>query len=177
MAVGRIVGFVMLLTAIMVGIGSNLGAFIHIPPLILVFGSMLAMLLIGRHSIGTMISAVFSGDTDESQVREAIQGYRMGRYYSMVGGAACLGVGITVLLKNSGDPSAIGPGIAITMLGTLYAVLGFVLFLALQAGLQKRIGESVDDSLIPEGLLILVYCTVATAVAFSVLITSITPTS
>ena len=172
--VSRIVGFVGVLTVFMVGIGSNLASMIDPPLLILVIGSVLAMLLIGRHNIGTMISAVFSGDADESQLREAIEGYRMGRYYSMAAAALSLGVGATIVLKNWNENSAIGPGIAIILLGTLYAVIiGYVLFLALQAGLQKRLGESVDDNVVPAGLLMVVYCTVMTALVFAILTASV----
>ncbi len=175
----RVVGFVGVLTAFMVGIGSNLASMIDPPSLILVLGSVLAMLLIGRHNIGTMISTVFSSDADEGQLREAIEGYRMARYYSMAAAALSLGVGATVVLKNWNGSSAIGPGIAIILLGTLYAVLiGFVLFLALQAGLQKRLGESVDDNIVPAGLLMVVYCTVMTALVFAILTASFhTPVS
>ena len=65
------------------------------------------------------------------------------------------------------------------LLGTFYAVLiGYVLFLGLQAGLQKRIGEEVDSSIVTEVLLVIVYCTVVTAVSFSILESSIgTPTT
>ena len=99
----------------------------------------------------------------------------MGRYYSMAAGGVCLGVGAVIMLKNAGDPAAIGPGMAIGLLGTLYALLlGFVLFLGLQVGLEKRLGEPVDDSVVPAALLALVYCTVMTAAVFAILVTSIT---
>ena len=175
MNVLRIVGFLLVLTTLMVGIGKNLPSMIDPSSLILVVGTVLAMLLIGRHNIGSMVNAVFSGNADESELREAIQGYKMGRYYSMAAGAVCLGVGSIIMLKSAGDPAAIGPGLAIGLLGTLYALLlGFVLFLGLQAGLEKRLGESVDDSVVPAALLVLVYCTVMTAAAFAVLVASFT---
>ena len=170
MVVRRSVGFILICTFLMVGVGANVSFMIDIPSVILVFGGIVSMLLIGRHNIGTMISTVFVGDADESRVREAIQGYRMGRYYSMVAAVISLGVGLTIMMKNLNDPSAIGPGMAIILCSTLYAVfIGFVLFVGLQAGLQKRIGETLDARLIPESILVIVYCTVATVVVFGIL--------
>jgi len=178
MVVRRSVGLIFLFVAIMVGIGKNVSFMIDMPSVILVFGGIVSMLLIGRHNIGTMISTVFDGEADESRVREAIQGYRMGRHYSMVAAVISLGVGLTIVMKDLNDPSAIGPGMAIILCSTLYAVfIGFVLFVGLQAGLQKRIGETLDARLIPEAILVIVYCTVATAVVFGILMLNLLPES
>ena len=115
----RIVGIIAIVTALMVGIGSNLPAMIDPPSAILVVGGVLAMLLIGRHNIGGMVSTVFSGSAPENQVKEAIQGYRMGRYYSMASGVMCLGVGITGMIKDVHDPASLGPGMAISLLARI----------------------------------------------------------
>jgi flagellar motor component MotA len=173
MTVSRIVGLLMVLTALMVGIGSNLPSMIDPASLSLVLGTVLGMLLIGRHNIGTMVSAVFAADTHESKLREAIHGYRMGRYYCMPAAGVCLGVGVVIMLKSLDDPAAIGPGMAIALLGSLYALLlGFVLFLGLQSGLEKRLGEPVEDTVVPAALLALVFCTVLAVAVFAMLIMS-----
>ncbi|MBT4099768.1 MAG: hypothetical protein HOE86_19095, partial [Gemmatimonadetes bacterium] len=50
MNVPRIVGFVMLITTLMVGIGSNLSSMTDPGSLVLVVGGILGMLLLGRHN-------------------------------------------------------------------------------------------------------------------------------
>jgi flagellar motor component MotA len=177
MNVPRIVGFVMLITTLMVGIGSNLSSMTDPGSLVLVVGGILGMLLLGRHNIGGMITAVFSDNADETTVRQAIEGYKMGRYYSMAAAAVALGIGSIVVLKNLNDPGSIGPGLAIALLSTLYGLLlGFVLFPGLQSGLENRLPEPVpvDERLVPGALLALVFCTVMTVAVFGVLTASFT---
>jgi len=82
-----------------------------------------------------------------------------------------------VVLKGLNDPGSIGPGLAIFLPSTLYALLlGFVLFLALQSGLEKRLPEAVpmDERIVPAALLALVFCTVMTVAVFGVISSSFT---
>jgi flagellar motor component MotA len=177
MNVPRIVGFLILITTLMIGIGSNLASMIDPPSLILVIGSILGMLLLGKHNLGGMGSAVFSDSADETAVREAIEGYKMGRYYSMAAATVALGLGSIVVLRNLSDPGSIGPGLAIALLSTLYALLlGFVLFPGLQSGLEKSLPGPVpvDERLVPAALLALVFCTAMTVAVFGVLTASFT---
>lgn len=170
MNVPRIVGFIIILMTLMVGIGSNLPSMIDPPSLILVVGSVVGMLLLGGHNIGGMVTAVFSNSAEESELKAAIHGYRMGRHYCTAAGAVCLAVGSIVVLKSLGDPASIGPGLALALLGTLYALLlGFVLFLGLQSGLEKRLAEPVDASIVSASVLALIFTTVMTAAAFAVI--------
>ena len=177
MNVPRIVGLLGVITTLMIGIGSNLSSMIDPGSLILVVGGIVGMLLLGGHNVGGMITAVFSSTADETVVRQAIEGYRMGRYYSMAAAAVALGIGSIIVLKELSDPGSIGPGLAIAILSTLYALLlGFVLFPGLQSGLENRLPESVpaDDRFVPAALLTLVFCSVMTVAVFAVLTASFT---
>jgi hypothetical protein len=95
----------------------------------------------------------------------------------MAAAAVALGLGSIVVLRNLSDPGSIGPGLAIALLSTLYALLlGFVLFPGLQPGLEKSLPGPVpvDERLVPAALLALVFCTAMTVAVFGVLTASFT---
>ena len=56
------------------------------------------------------------------------------------------------------DPAAIGPGMALALLGTMYAiVLGYGVCLPLQAGLKERAGEAGEKGLMTGATLVFLF--------------------
>lgn len=139
----RVVGLAVICVGLMVGIGSNLPAFIDPPAALIVIVSTIGMLLLGGHSISAMLKSAFSGDATLDELREGAKGWQMARWYVLAAGFMGTLVGGLIMLKNLDDPAAIGPGISIGMLTLVYGVfLGLFIFLPVQSRIESRIAES-----------------------------------
>ena len=134
----RIVGLIILLTAFMVGIGSNLASMIDIPSAIITIGAALGMLWFSGASVGGMVTAVFSGSVTPDQLKAAATGWRLAATYLMAAGAIGTIIGLVIMLKNMDDPALLGPGCAIAILTILYG-----LFLAF--GICQPLASRLDD--------------------------------
>ncbi|MFH1566574.1 MAG: MotA/TolQ/ExbB proton channel family protein [Gemmatimonadota bacterium] len=134
----RIVGLIIILTAFMVGIGSNLSAMIDIPSAIITIGGALGMLWFSGASVGGMIGAVFSGAAAPDQLKAAAGAWRLAGTYLMAAGALGTIIGLVIMLKNLDDPAGLGPGCAIAILTILYG-----LFLAF--AICKPLASRLDD--------------------------------
>ena len=118
----RIIGVVVFLMTLGIGIGSNLGAMGDPRSASIVLVGTLGMLLLGGSSIPTMFKAVFSSAASEEEIRAGVRAWKMARFYSL--GAGIIGgfIGWIMMFNNMDDPTAIGPGMAIALLSSLYAL-------------------------------------------------------
>lgn len=169
----RIIGLIVLILALMVGIGSNLTAMLDMPSAVLVVGMTVGMVLLGRHDLGAMVGGIFSGGSDE-QSRAAVAGWKATRFYALAAGAIGATAGLVLMLKDMRDPSAIGPAMALCLLSAMYAtMLAFFVCLPFQAVVGRRVGAAPDRSVTVSAALALVFNIVLVLLSFAVLVSSI----
>lgn len=172
----RIVGIVLAIAALLIGIGANLAAMIDAPSLIIVIGGAVGMLLLGGSRLGLMVSAIASVPDNEEDARAAAKGWKMARIYLL--GAGLIGsiIGWVIVLKNLDDPSAIGPGLAISLLTVFWAlVIAFVLCLPCQANAEKAFDAPPDGSAMTAAVVSVVYCTLVSLGSLAVLMVTLKP--
>jgi len=168
----RIVGLVVVVVLLVMAMG-NVIMFIDLPSILIVLGGTIGMLLFGRNSIPAMFKAAFSGSASDAVVRAGAYGWRMTRSYSLASAAIGAFIGCIIMLKNMDDPAAIGPGMAMVILCTLYAmVLAFVISLPLQAHLEKRIQGEVAEQPILGSVLAALFLLLLPLISFFVLLLS-----
>ena len=157
MAVPRIIGFVFFITLILLAMGDPI-IFLDISSLSIALLGALGMLLLGGSNIPVMFKAVFSGDATPEELRAGISGWQRARACLLAAGVTCVLIGLIIILKNIGDPALIGPGMALALLGSFYAlVLGFGICLPLQARLEDRAGASAEGGLTLHAALVSVF--------------------
>ena len=122
MKIQKIIGFIVVIAAIMVAIGSNLEGFIDVPSLIIVFGITIGAILNSGRSISQAVGAVFKCSLSANEYRIAADTWRKTEDYLVGSGVMGTLIGCTIMLKNIDDPAAIGPGLAIGILTVLYSV-------------------------------------------------------
>lgn len=166
----RLVGIVLAVAVLMVGIGSNLNAVFDIPSLIIVLGGTIGMLLLGGSALGPMLRTIGSGPATEAEARAAAKGWRMARIYALASGLIGDIIGWVIMLKNLDDPAAIGPGMAIALLTTLYGItLAFVVCLPCQANAEKGFAAEPDGSAVVTGVLSALYTIFMLISAYAIL--------
>lgn len=140
-----IIGFVIVLVLVALGtmIGGKVGAFFDNPSFVFMLGFVVGCLLISRTSIRLLFRSLHPGTLSESEIREAIRGWRSTRAFAMSGG--CLGtlMGLMTML-HSGNSDLFGLGIATAMIPIFYgALLSYVVCLPIQYRLE---GELLNGS-------------------------------
>lgn len=134
-----VIGLIIILTAMMVGIGSNLPIFLDIPSLLIVVLFTVGALIMSRAGIVNMFGAVFSGEASKVQLEMAAAAWKLARTYIMAAGWLTVLVGGAIMAKNMDDYSMLGPGLAIMVLAVFWAgLLGYGIFLPLQKRLEDR---------------------------------------
>ncbi len=170
----RIVGIVAVIVAMMVGVGSNIAAFIDAKSLIIVVGGTIGMLLLGGSRIPLMVSAIFAVPASEDDARTAARGWKMARMYALASGVIGSVIGWVIMLKNLDDPAAIGPGMAIALLSAMFAVaLAFFLALPCQTNAEKGFPAADDGSAMTTGVLSILFVTIVSLSTFGVLVVSL----
>ncbi|MBT4496601.1 MAG: hypothetical protein HOC74_02695 [Gemmatimonadetes bacterium] len=139
----RILGFIVLIAVVVIALGQSF--LIDIASLIIVLGLTLACLLSSfGGGIGTGFKAVFSNTADRDTILLGIAMFERGKSMAvMSGGIMGTFIGLIIMLKNMDDPAALGPGMALGFLTTLYSlVLGYGVFAPLGASLRQKLEES-----------------------------------
>ena len=170
----RILGLVILVITLSVGIGPYLGLMLDVPSLIIVLGFTLGALLLGGDSLRLMARGIAPASLSAAELLAAAKGWKRTRVYSL--GAAAVGTvsGWVIMLKNLDDPAAIGPGMAVTLLSTVFAlVLAFVLALPIQAGIERRIPGAADGSVTATAVLATVWTVACGVISFGILLVSL----
>lgn len=136
-----VIGLVVVIAALLVGIGSQLSAMADTRSAIIVVGMTLGMLLFGRSRIDMMLRTLFRGDASPQALQEAASDWRAAAAYAIAAGAIGTLVGLILMLKDMDDPTQFLPGTALALLSSLYGfILAIAICLPLQALLEGRQG-------------------------------------
>lgn len=139
MCIKKVVGFVSILVAIMVGVGSNLENIIDIPSFLIVFGLTFGGLLASGRKIIDFCSVLFDKHASPDQLIEASETSQDAGNYAMASGFVGILIGAILMLANIDEPAAIGPGLAIAILTVLYGVfLKYFIFTPISRGMDQR---------------------------------------
>ena len=169
MDIATLVGFIAVVTSLMVGIGSNLSIFIDPASLIIVVGGTIAALLVsfplpdvvaGPIGIGLRYAIIppkavvsrMSGVEEETSPEElkklkkelelGILMYSRMKTYAQATGWVGVLIGVVIMLKNIDNLAAIGPGLAIAILTALYGtIIGFLICLPIQTKLERHLSR------------------------------------
>ncbi len=168
----RIIGFILFFLLLILGMG-DLATFIDISAACLIFVGTLGIVLVGGGDIAKMFGTVFSSAATPDDLRTGSSGWQLARRAGLITGAAAAIAGLIIMLKGLDDPAAIGPGMALALLGIFYAmVLGYGICLPLQVRLADRAGESIDNTLTTEATLVFLFAFVLSVGLFAVLMAS-----
>ena len=169
----RILGLLLFLVALFIGIGQNLAGMVNAPSIMIVFGGIVGMLWLGGGSIGGMFKAVFSSAVDDKAVRAAAADWKKARFCSLTAGLLGAFVGWLIMLRHMDNPAAIGPGMAIAVLTSMYAlIIAFGVCLPLQMELARRTKMERDGSIvITASTAVLIFVLQAYVMYFSLLAT------
>jgi len=127
----------------------SVGRLLSRSSIIIVFGGLLGMLWLGGGGIVGMFKSVFSSAASEAEIRAGAADWKKARFYSLTAGLLGTFIGWIIMLKNMDDPAAIGPGMAICLLTSMYALVSaFGVCLPLQVGLGKRVQMEEDNSIL-----------------------------
>lgn len=159
----RILGFIIVVLLFAAGIhnGGTFQAFFDLSAVLLVLGTTVGgFLMTAGSQTGEALRAVFSKGASSDRLRIGRHGFRGGRIGALAGGGVSFGIGIIFVLGSLDDPGAIGPGLAISLLGFLWgAFLSYLVLLPIESGMERRLiemGEETDvKSLISLDLLVL----------------------
>lgn len=175
----RIVGYIAALALIAVAMG-DVTIFLDVSSLVLVVGfTIWGFLASAGCATGTALGAAFScGSAEPKALETALRAVRTSRHAALAGGFAAVAGGFIIMLKNMGDVSSIGPGMALGLLGFLWAtVVAYVLLLPLQAGIERRMhvpgGPDTAHSETPLDLMVVAAGFLVTLISFAVLVVSI----
>jgi hypothetical protein len=175
----RIVGYVVALTLIALMMG-DVTSFVDMPSLGLVVGfTIWGYLASAGCATRTALGVTFGkGPADPKALQTGLRAVRSSRHAALAGGFVAVAAGLMVMLKAMGDPSRIGPGMALSLLGFLWAaVIAYVLLLPLQAGIERRMqvpgGPVTTHSETPLDLMMLGAGFLITLISFAVLVASI----
>ena len=138
-----IIGFVLLVALVFLGLGSQIGRFIDIPVIVIVFGSLIAALLMsfGR-KVFSAVGTVFRREADQKSLILAIALFERARSYVVAGGVLGSLIGFMILWKIMDDPAAMGPGMAVALLTQIYPIMiAYAILLPVVASLQRRLEE------------------------------------
>ena len=179
-SIERIVGFVAIVTLIVMGIynGGQLSQFVDIGAILIVVGTMVGgFLMSAGPRTGASLGAAFSKVASKDRLQVGLRAYRTARLCALAGGFFAAGAGVLIMLANLNDPGSIGPGIALTLLGLFCAVfLGYFILRPLQAGIERRLVEAGEaeaaSSETPLDLLVLGGVFLMVLISFTILIVS-----
>lgn len=140
----RIVGYIAALTMVALAMG-NVAMFIEVRSLVLVVSfTVWGFLASAGGSTGTALKITFSAKaSDEKVLRTGLRAIRASRYAAVAGGFAAAITGIMVMVKEIDDPTSMGTGMVVCLLGPLWTVMvAYVLLLPLQANIEFRLYTS-----------------------------------
>ena len=149
MCIKRVVGFVSILVAIMVGGGSNFGNIIDIPSILIVFGCTIGALLFSGRSITDAFNPLFSRNilcsNDGESLWHASETWHEAEKYFVGSGFVGFLIGCIIMLANIEDPAAIGPGMAIGILTVLYGTFfKYLICKPIAAYLRMKANEAYE---------------------------------
>jgi len=139
----RILGFIVLIAVVVIALAQPF--YIDIASAIIVLGLTLTGLLASfGGGIGIGFKALSANAADRDTILLGIAVFERGKSMAvMAGGIMGTFIGLVIMLKNLDDPAALGPGMALGFLTTLYSlILGYGVFAPLGASLRQRLEET-----------------------------------
>ena len=139
----RILGFIVLIAGVVIALAQPF--YIDIASAIIVLGLTLTGLLASfGGGIGIGFKALSANAADRDTILLGIAVFERGKSMAvMAGGIMGTFIGLVIMLKNLDDPAALGPGMALGFLTTLYSlILGYGVFAPLGASLRQRLEET-----------------------------------
>ncbi|MEW6750426.1 MAG: hypothetical protein AB1505_05545 [Candidatus Latescibacterota bacterium] len=175
----RIVGFVLAVAVVVLSMGDDLAVFVDLPTVAIMVGFTLwGFLAAAGPQTGAALRVAFSDrELQEDEIQLGLRALQATRRAAMAGGFCAAAIGLVVMFMHIDQPSEIGPGMAMTILGLTYAVgLSYVVLQPLQAGIERRAiphyGAHAAPDETPFDLLVLAGGLLFTIAAFVVLLVS-----
>ena len=122
--IARLIGIILFFVMLTLGIGpKNLQYFIDPSSAMFVFGSTFPLLLFSHGTRGckAFYHCLMNQNSDDAQV--AADFANAGATYSILSGFIASIVNLKLMMQNITDPAAIGPGLAVAGIATLYGLL------------------------------------------------------
>ena len=136
-----ILGFILLVVIGAVGLSAGVGLdpYIDVGSVIITVVVTPAALVMSYGSAAfSAIVTVFTCSAGKEDVRLAIAVFTRGKSYALASGALGTLIGLVIMLKNLDDVSAVGPGLALSLLTLVYGIVLAYLVLGPVVGSLKR---------------------------------------
>jgi len=147
----RIIGFIVIVIVTVLGMYMGGGVMPIIDPgaILIVLGTAIGgFLMSAGPRVGAALGSAFSKAASEDDLRDGIRAFRMGRLGALTGGFFAMGAGALMALSNFSDAGAMGPGMALMVLGLFWGVFAaYFVLRPLQAGIERRlmaVGETAE---------------------------------
>lgn len=142
-------GFLLLVVLVVIGVGLDPVAYLIDPASALIVGGM--MITACMASFGPrrkrILRILFGKTTDRGDLLYGMAVCGRARTYCIGGGVLGTLLGCMIMLRNMDDPAAIGPGMALTLLTQIYALmLGYGILLPLSLSLRRRLDDLGDEA-------------------------------
>ena len=134
-----LIGFAGMIGMMLWAMEFNVGNFVNVPSILIVFGlTFFGLLASGRKMIAA-VSGLFDKHADEEQLYEASDTFIYAGRLSMASGWVGVLIGLVLMFANMADPAAVGRAMAICLLTALYGtILKYFLFSPLSDRLTER---------------------------------------
>ena len=141
-----LIGFAGMIGMMLWAMECNVGNFVNVPSILIVFGlTFFGLLASGRKMIAA-VSGLFDKHADEEQLYEASDTFIYAGRLSMASGWVGVLIGLVLMLANMDDPAAVGPAMAICLLTALYGtILKYFIFNPLSDQLTEK-GTAIFQS-------------------------------
>lgn len=127
-------GFMMLMfAAILISPSASIMGFVDYPSIVLCVGIVAGFLLVSHGVAATgrgLVVALGGTSRNMADIRLAIDVCDAATQASVLSGVIGSLIGLVIMLGNMSDPSAIGPGMAVSLLTVLYAAVLACMFIA-----------------------------------------------
>ena len=157
MDIATVVGLMLAISALGVGIGSNITSMLHLQSFVIVIGGTLGALFVSfpltelikaPFDIGLRYTFFFpkavSSPEDLKKIKKELElgilMYSRMKTYAQATGWIGVLIGLVIMLRNMDDPAAIGPGMAIGLLTALYGtIIAYLICLPIQTKLERHL--------------------------------------
>lgn len=139
----RVIGFVAIVVIILLGVynGGDLGPFLDAGAMLVVLAGLVGgVLMSGGPETWAGISCAFSGEAAPERLQTGKQVYHSARRAVQAAAIFLVAAGVIAVLTNADDVGAIGPGLALVLLGLFWGIfVAYFVLLPLEAGIERRL--------------------------------------
>ena len=149
----RVIGFILILVLIVLGMhnGGNLTMVFDMGATLIVLGTTIeGFLMSAGPRTGVALGTIFSKGVPGDNLWAGRCAFQTARRGALAGGFVAAVAGVIMMLENLDDVGAIGPGMAMMVMGILWAVfLAYFVLHPLQAGIERRLIEAGEMEDVP----------------------------